>query len=389
MLAFLARYARQSTRRVVGLMSGTSADGVDAALVAIEDDGLDLDVRALSHLTLSFSPELADEVRRASSCATAPELCALNFRLGEWFAEAALAVIAQGGLSPADVDAIGSHGQTISQLPARRGEGSTLQLAEPSVIAERTGIVTVAEFRYRDVAAGGQGAPLVTYADLVLFRDDRKARAVQNIGGIANVTYLPASATPEQVVAFDTGPGNMVLDGLARRLLGRECDEGGAAGARGQIVPGLLAEMKRHPFLALTPPRSTGREDFGEEYVARILSLPAARDRSAEDLLATATALTADTISEAYAKWLPAMPDEVIVGGGGAHNLTLVRMLRDRLGAVPVRTHEEFGIPGDAKEAMAFALLADATLRGQPGNVPSATGAAGPRVLGKIVPGCL
>lgn len=387
-MPFLQRYVRKETRRVVGLMSGTSADGVDAALVGIEGEGDCLAVSPLAHLTRSFAPSLGDEIRRASRCGSVSEICALNFRLGEVFAQAALDVIANARLTAHDVDAIGSHGQTVHHVPPTRGRaGSTLQLAEPCVIAERTGIATVAEFRYRDVAAGGHGAPLVPYADLLLLRDQRRARAIQNIGGIANVTYLPAGATVENVIAFDTGPGNMLLDGLARRLLSRELDRDGEGAAAGRVVPELLCAMKRHPFFSQPPPRSTGREDFGDDYIERLLAWPCARGLRPEDLLATACALTADSIVEAYDRWLPAMPDEVIVAGGGAHNRTLMMMLREGLGDVPVRPVEDFGIPSDAREAISFAILADATLRGMAGNVPWATGAAGPRVLGKIIPG--
>jgi anhydro-N-acetylmuramic acid kinase len=280
---------------------------------------------------------------------------------------------------------------------------STLQIGEPSVIAQRTGITTVADFRPRDMAAGGEGAPLVPYADYILFNDRRLIRAVQNIGGIANVTFLPACSdavrrssqctyahtTDKDVLAFDTGPGNMVIDGVMRLITRgrRHYDRDGATAAKGTVHEPLLREMLRHPFLRRRPPKSTGREQFGQQYCEWLYSKARKEGLMPEDAVATATAFTASTIASAYRKFLPAMPDEMILCGGGAHNATLVRMLQSGLEGVRIRSTDEFGIDVDAKEAVSFAILAYATIRGVPNNLPRVTGASEPVVMGKIVPG--
>ncbi|HIE53289.1 MAG TPA: anhydro-N-acetylmuramic acid kinase [Armatimonadetes bacterium] len=382
----------KETYRAVGLMSGTSADAVDAALVEIKAEGERVQVRLMAFAAYPFPPALREEVLALGECGTTAAVCRLNFALGEVFAAAALAVLERAKVAPSEVDFIGSHGQTVYHCPPVGNKpGSTLQLGEPSVIAERTGITTVAEFRYRDLAAGGQGAPLVPYVDWLLFRDPGKSRAVQNIGGIANVTYLPAGGGLEEVLAFDTGPGNMLIDGLVRALTqGQEtCDWNGRQAARGRVEPGLLRELLAHPFFAQVPPKSTGREAFGEPMVTQMLAEGRRRGLKADDLIATATALTVETIAQSYERFLlPRGPvEEVILSGGGAANPTLRRMLKARLGPIPVRLSDEFGLPSETKEALVFAVLAWETLRGRPSNVPSATGAKRPVVLGKIVPG--
>jgi anhydro-N-acetylmuramic acid kinase len=270
---------------------------------------------------------------------------------------------------------------------------STLQIAEPSVIAERTGITTVADFRPRDVAAGGQGAPLVPYADHVLFADGRRSRAVQNIGGIANVTYLPAGGGIGDILAFDTGPGNMIIDRVVCRATAgrRTYDKDGRMAAGGTVQPDLLARLMRHPYLRRRPPKTTGREEFGTQFTDSLYD-GATRRFAPKDVAATATMFTAASIADAYARFLPGPVDEVILCGGGARNATLVDMLRRELRrrlprAPAVRLMDELGLNADAKEAVSFAVLAAATIRGQAGNVPSATGASRPAVLGKIVPG--
>ena len=380
------------TTRVAGLMSGTSVDGVDVAIVDIRD----AKVRLVAFDVFPYKPGLRAEIHALChpDSAKVDRICHLNHVLGEVFAEAVLKLCRKRGIAADSIDLIGSHGQTIWHQPEGGRYGgrtvrSTLQIGEPSMIAQRTGITTVADFRPRDMAAGGQGAPLVPYADYVLFRDAKVSRAVQNIGGIANVTFLPRACAQDDILAFDTGPGNMVIDGIVRLATSgeRHFDRGGAMAAKGRIDETLLREMLKHPFLRRKPPKSTGREEFGQAYCEWFSRRARKRALAPEDMVATVTAFTARTIADAYHRFLPAMPDEMILGGGGAHNRTLVRMLQRELEAVKIRTTDEFGIDVDAREAVAFAILAWATMRGTANNVPSATGAAEPVVLGKIVPG--
>jgi len=389
MTAALARLAAKSTLRVIGLMSGTSADGVDAAVVDVARRR----VRALAFATYPYPASLRRRVLEVSRphAAGAEAVCDLNAALGEAFAAAANRLIASSGVGAASVDLIGSHGQTIAHLPRGRRHGrrtvrSTLQVGEPAVIAERTGIVTVADFRPRDCAAGGQGAPLVPYADRVLFAHRRLGRAVQNIGGIANVTFLPPAADAGDVVAFDTGPGNMIIDRAAAAAGAGRFDRNGRLARRGRVRPRLLDELMAHRYLRRRPPKTTGREDFGADFADAFIARARRRGADAADVVATATAFTARSIAEAYRRFLPRRPDEVILCGGGARNPALVNMLAGALPGVRVRPSDELGIDADAKEAVCFAVLAAATVRGRANNVPAATGAARPVVLGKIIP---
>ena len=393
---FLARLAAKKTLRVVGLMSGTSADGVSVAIVDIGPTG----VKVLAHDTYPYPLAVRRQVFSLFSPDTGhvDGICRTNFVLAELFAGAVVRLAAKSGIRLRSIDLIGSHGQTIHHMPqvrassgpaGRRRVRSTLQIGEPSVIAERTGITTVADFRPRDVAAGGQGAPLVPYADYVLFRDRGKNRAIQNIGGIANVTYLPAGCEVEDVLAFDTGPGNMVIDRVVHRVTGgrRAYDAGGRMAARGEVDRRLLGELMGHKYLRRRPPKSTGREEFGTQFADLAFRRARGRGVSGADILATVTAFTARSIAEAYRRFLPGPVDEVVLCGGGARNETLVRMLRSELRAAKVFVMDELGISADAKEAVSFAILAAETVRGRPGNVPSATGARRRVVLGKIIPG--
>jgi anhydro-N-acetylmuramic acid kinase len=381
--------------RIIGLMSGTSADGIDAALVEIERPQGRWRWALRAFVCVPWSPPLRAAILDLCR-ADAPlrEVVIWNYRLGEAFAEAARAVAEAAALPLEQVDAIASHGQTIWHQPEPVladgvAVGGTLQIGEPAVIAARTGCRVVADFRAGDMAVGGQGAPLVPFVDHALFASATETRATQNLGGIANVTFLPAGGGLEAVRAFDTGPGNLLLDALTRRLTAgaQEYDRDGALAARGTVCQSLLAEFLAHPFFALSPPKSTGRELFGEAFAAQFHQKAAKQGCSPEGTLATATALTAETIARAYRDWLwPIAPIQtVILGGGGAHNRTLVRMLEARLRPARLRTHAEFGLPDDAKEAVAFALLAYETLQGRPSNVPAATGARAPAILGKIV----
>jgi anhydro-N-acetylmuramic acid kinase len=288
---------------------------------------------------------------------------------------------------------VGSHGQTVYHNPRGKRDGnrtirSTLQIGEPSIIAQRTGITTVADFRPRDIAAGGEGAPLVPYADYVLFGDNRLSRAVQNIGGIANVTFLPGGCKQDDIIAFDTGPGNMVIDSIVRLISGgkRHFDRGGKIAARGTVDKRLLSELLRHPFLRRRPPKSTGRGEFGASFAEQVYRRAAKKGLADADIVATITAFTASSIAQAYHQFLPAIPDEVILCGGGAHNDALVEMLRTELPDVKMLSTDDFGISVDAKEAVSFAILAWATIKGITNNVPAATGAEQPVVLGKIIP---
>ncbi|UCE50604.1 MAG: anhydro-N-acetylmuramic acid kinase [Phycisphaerales bacterium] len=376
--------------RVAGLMSGTSADGVDVAIVDIAKGKVQL--RAFE--MFPYPPALRREILRLCRPETArlDDICHYNFVLGEVFADSVIKLCSKSRIYLSSIDVIGSHGQTIYHNPrgrryGRRTIGSTLQIGEPSVIAQRTGITTVADFRPRDMAAGGEGAPLVPYADYVLFSHNRLTRAVQNIGGIANLTFIPGGCKSDEIVAFDTGPGNMVIDGIIRLASGgkRNFDQGGKMAARGVVDNKLLAEMLKHPFLRRRPPKSTGREQFGAVFAEKIHQGAVKKRLSDADIVTTVTAFTAHSIVQAYRRFLPAMPDEMILCGGGAHNKTLVEMLRSELEDVKILSTSDFGINVDAKEAVSFAILAWATIAGIPNNVPGATGAEQPVVLGKIV----
>jgi anhydro-N-acetylmuramic acid kinase len=372
-------------------MSGTSADGIDAAIVDVGAAGVG--VRAFD--TYPYPPAVRRQVLAACrpGQADVADICHLNFAVGHLFADAVLRLARQAKIPLATIDLIGSHGQTIYHIPAGRPLGnrrirSTLQIGEPSIIAQRTGVTTVADFRPRDIAAGGQGAPLVPLADFLLFRHARRTRAVQNIGGIANVTILPAGGRLDDVLAFDTGPGNMILDRLVQKITRgqQQYDAGGRLASRGAVHRPLLAELMRHPFLRLRPPRTTGREEFGEQFTDALYDRARAAGLSPADILATAAAFTAACIADAYRRFSPAPVDEVILCGGGSRNPFLVRLLTALVYPAAVSTTDDFGIDADAKEAVSFALLAARTIRGQGGNVPSATGARNAVVLGKIVP---
>ena len=377
--------------RIAGLMSGTSVDGVDAAIVDISGNK----VSVLAFDTFAYPAEVRRSIfELVESKNSGPlEMCHLNFVIGEVFAEAVLKLCRKSGIGLNTIDLIGSHGQTIYHNPKGRRFGkrmvrSTLQIGEPSVIAQRTGIITVADFRPKDMAANGQGAPLVPFADYVLFRDKKRNRAIQNIGGIANVTYLPAACQRRDIIAFDTGPGNMIIDRIVSlvRKGRKKFDRDGKIAERGTVDKRLLNSMLRHPFFDKRPPKSTGREMFGKEYCDTLYRQAMKKGLSAEDVVATATAFTAASICFSYRRFLPAMPDELILCGGGAKNNTLIKMLRQELGEVKILLSDELGISCDAKEAISFALLAYATIKGIANNVPSATGADKSLILGKIVP---
>ncbi len=380
--------------KVIGLMSGTSADGVDAALVDIRGSGHDLKLRLLAHRTFSYSPQFRVRLLGAMTNGTVADVCHLNAALGEWFAMAALRLLKSARVLPRKVALIGSHGQTLHHLPGPHREPgfgsvrSTLQLGEPAVIAERTGITTVAGFRTRDMAVGGEGAPLTPYLHHLLFHHASLSRVVLNIGGISNLTYLPSCGGPGAVRAFDTGPGNMLIDGVMRHVTAdrRTFDRGGRLARAGTPSESLLGTLLDHPFLKRRPPKSTGREEFGERFAGyflrqgKLLGLPDA------DLVATATAYTARTIAGAK-KFLPGSVDEVLVCGGGAQNASLMRMLQAEWKSAQVRPVETTGWDGRALEAVAFAVFAYQHVKGVPCNLPNVTGAKKAVVLGTITPG--
>ncbi len=391
----LMQILSKETRLVVGLMSGTSLDGIDAALVQISGSGLASVVELLEFVKVPYSPELRAKILELCQpeTGTVEKISRRNFLLGELFAEAALQVIKKAGLTPEDIDLIGSHGQTIYHQPQAQEEGgysltSTLQIGEPAVISERTGILTVADFRVRDMAAGGQGAPLVPYTEYILYREPAETVGLQNIGGIANVTVLPAGQGLDQVWAFDNGPGNMIMDQVVQRIThgGKIYDEGGEMAHTGMVNRTLLEKLMQDPYLHLLPPKTTGREYFGAPYVEGLMREAEKLAVHGEDLVATVTAFTARAIAESYREFV--IPrnglDKVLLGGGGSYNQTLVTMLRGYLPEIKVVTHEEIGFNSDAKEAVAFALLANETINGSFNNVPSATGALHSAVMGKI-----
>jgi len=389
-MSSLTDYRAKTEHLVIALMSGTSADGVDAVLVRISGQSLDLRVELLQHEHLDYPEETRAAVLRAClpDCPVT-EITRLSVELGEQYAQAVIAVARSHGTPLQEIDLVASHGQTVCHLPNPGGGGATLQIGEPAVIAERTGVTVVADFRPADMAAGGQGAPLVPYADWVLFCDSTLTRAIQNIGGIGNVTYVPAGAAIDDVIAFDTGPGNMVIDGVVALLSGgsESYDRDGIHAARGQVNDELLAWLIQHPYLQRQPPKSTGREEFGEQFVVQAMAHARGLGVEDDDLVATVTAFTAETIADSYRRFLPQPPiDEVVLGGGGSLNPTLCRMIAQRLPGAKLLTHEDFGIPAQAKEPLAFAILGHETVMGRPANVPRATGARHPVILGKIIP---
>jgi anhydro-N-acetylmuramic acid kinase len=393
---------KPETQLVIGLMTGTSMDGIDAALVKInfeqEKDfklpGIPaLNVECLSADLYPFPSEVKDVLNKVITDGDIPlkDLCSLNFIIGGLLADAALSICDQCNLDIADISLIGSHGQTIYHLPSDEifcgyPVRSTLQIGEPSVIAQKTGITTVADFRPADIAAGGQGAPLVCFADAIFFADTGKTMLVQNIGGISNVTVL---GRDNRYFAFDNGPGNSLIDLLVRKYFDKDYDIDGEIASAGHIdehwIDRILAD---EPYFRVQPPKSTGRELFNLNFIEKYINnYPL---NSAECTIASVTALTARVIAQSYRDFiLPYyLPDAVIIGGGGAYNLFLLDCLNRYLDrSIPVKTHEDFGISNKFKEAISFAILAFVSYHGLPGNIPECTGANRPVVLGKFIPG--
>lgn len=380
---------------VLGMMSGTSADGIDVALARISSAPPKLKARLLGHTPAKFPPALRKEILRIAEQQpiSASELSQLNFRLGELFADAALSACRTFRVPPSRVALIGSHGQTIFHegrpVPYFGSPtASTLQIGEPSVIAARTGITTVGDFRPADIALGGQGAPLVPYADYLLYRHEKFGRVSLNLGGIANITVLPRGAKPQQVFAFDTGPANMLVDALVSHFTGgrRHFDENARFAAQGRSIPAFLNELLRDPYLKLAPPKSTGREYYGHAYVKKVLALGRRNRATPNDLIRAATIFTALSVVDALHRFvLPKTKiHQLIVSGGGTYNPLILAQLSAALPNIEVLPSSRLGVPEDAKEALAFAVLAYESFHQRPANLPSATGARGPAILGKI-----
>jgi anhydro-N-acetylmuramic acid kinase len=390
----LQRLAAKPERTIVGTMSGTSTDGYDMALTRISGTGASMRVELVASRSVPLPDKLATEIFAfyPPNRVSMRRVLQLGLRLAEQHAAWIAEFVTEQNLSLADVDLIAYHGIALYHGSRDRGRmPGHLEIGDPAVIAERTGCTVVAQLRTRDIAAGGEGAPLSPYADWILFRHELIGRAVQNIGGIANVTGIKPGATLDDLIAFDTGPGNIILDGMVSTWTnGRSrFDRDGEIAATGTVNHELLAELMRTPYLRRPLPKSTGREVFGERFVASLMARSAELGLRFEDALATATAFTVETIAYHYNRFLTPQfrIDEVIIGGGGQHNRTLVRMLRELLGPIPVRMHGEFGIDGDIREAVYWAMLANETVQGRPGNVPAVTGATRPVVLGHIIPG--
>ena len=385
---------KRSGRRgklALGIMSGTSADGIDVALVRVQGRGASLE----NFASFPFPPGVQQSILRLAEGrpVNTAEISQLNFLLGEVFADAALAACKKFRLAPSQVEVIGSHGQTVFHqgMPAAfngRRIASTLQIGDPSIIAVRTGITTVGDFRPADIAAGGQGAPLVPLVDYMLYRHPRMGRVALNIGGIANVTVIPAGAEIDDVFAFDTGPGNMVIDALVRHFTrGRKrFDRNAEMASRGMLLPSVLRSMLEDGYFERRPPKTAGREQYGEKYVRALLARPDARRAKPEDMIRTATILTALSIIDAFHRFIEpkAKIAGLLVSGGGARNPLLMAQIESGLAGVKVRNAGELGIPANAKEAFAFAVLACETLCKRPANVPGATGAKKAVVLGKV-----
>ena len=381
--------AGADSRVYVGVMSGTSLDGISAAVVRFPDrlgapGAGERGALLLAFRVTPYTDEQHARLRKALTGGTAQEYCRLAFDLGGWLAEAAIGVMADAGVARDEVRAIGSHGQSMWHEPLH----STWQLGEAAVIAERTGIDVVSDFRVRDVAAGGHGAPLVSMADALIFSADHW-RALQNIGGIGNVTVVPPNGNFDGVRAFDTGPGASVIDRVVRALRpDLPYDVDGKLAAAGTPIADVVTELLAAPYFASPPPKSTGPELFDARYVQTLIERCRSRlpNATTEDIVATATSLTARSIADAYRRFLPEPITETIVSGGGARNPTLVRMIAELVAPIEVRQFSEVFFDGEAKEAVAFALLAHLHVTGRAGNVPRATGARGARILGKLTP---
>lgn len=391
----IQRLLEQDERLVAGLMSGTSLDGIDVVIARLIGHGRELKIEQVAFVTSTYSKEIRQWVLRNSIEETSSvlELSQLNVRLAFEYASAIRQALDIAKVRMEDLALIGSHGQTVHHVPvpvrcAGQPITSTFQIGDPSVLATITGVPVVGDFRLADMALGGQGAPLVPYFDWVYFAADGETRGLLNIGGISNITVLPGTATSDDVFAFDTGPGNMLIDTLSQRFYGLPFDPQGVNAGKGVVHDDLLAGLLLDPYLIQEPPKSTGREYFGELFIRNMELMAADKGLvlSAEDWMATATTFTAYSIYQAYARFIRPHTtlDVLIVSGGGKHNEFLMERLSRSFAPIPVRTVDDYGLDSDAKEALCFAVLAHETINGIPTNIPKATGASRPTVLGKI-----
>ncbi len=389
----LERLFQKSERLVIGLMSGTSVDGIDAALVRIHGSYTDTEVELIGFENYKFPEGMRERIFSLfeEDSSSSKDICHMNFLLGEIFADAAKKIASQCNISLGDVDIIGSHGQTIYHIPEAVTDcgyqiRSTLQIGEGAVIADRTGVVTVSDFRVMDMAAGGLGAPLVPYTEYLLYRSKEECVALQNIGGVGNITVIPKDGAENEVIAFDTGPGNMIIDYMVSFITNgkQSYDNNGEMGGQGVVNQEVLAELMQDEYFKLAPPKTTGREYFGKTYSMNLFDKCKALGMADNDIIATATMFTAKTIADACKRFIPHKIDRLVVGGGGSYNATLIKMLTKQLPDTLVCVQEDLGFSSDAKEAIAFAVLANETISFCPNNTPSATGAREKKILGKI-----
>lgn len=391
----LVKLTKKQERLAIGLMSGTCTDGIDAALVKISGAGIHTIVKLIDFITIPYENELRTKLLQIASghYGGSYEISKMNFLLGKLSSDACLSVCKKANISPSMIDFIGSHGHTISHQPIKEeyfGQkiNSTLQIGEAAVISETMNCPVVADFRVRDMAAGGLGAPLVPYSEFLLYSEAGQNVALQNIGGIGNITFLPASGDMEHTLAFDTGPGNMIIDSLVSLYTNMQqtYDDGGKIAASGTVHEKLLEWLLNDPYIYAKPPKTTGREYYGTEFVEKLCEKAASYQLSYPDIIATATMFTAKAIEINVLQNLPdkSLPDKLIVGGGGSQNNTLMNFIAKCLPRCKVMTNEDIGFDSNAKEAVAFAILANETIFGNTNNVPSATGASHAVVMGKI-----
>ncbi|MGX7108873.1 anhydro-N-acetylmuramic acid kinase AnmK [Facklamia miroungae] len=374
--------------KAIGIMSGTSLDGVDVVLCEINGVDEETQVKELAFKTFKFERKLKSKLEEIleEKKADLASICSINFELGEFFAECCLKLCQAYGINSTELAFIASHGQTIYHISENSDSSikSTLQLGESALIAERCGCQVISNFRSRDMAVGGQGAPLVPYSEYILYKNKQKSYGFQNIGGIGNITIIPKNAQKEQVFAFDTGPGNMMINQVTKILYDTEYDNAGRFAAKGKLIKPLQEELMGHPYLKTEPPKSTGREMFGDDYTNRLLEKYFSHKK--EDLVATFTWFTAYCIYYSYEQFIKekTIIDELVVGGGGAHNLTLLTWIKKLLPTINVLTQEEIGMSSDSKEAVAFVILGNQTYHRRPSNLPSVTGARKNVILGQI-----
>lgn len=389
----LFQLTEKTSRLAIGLMSGTCTDGIDAALVQIDGFSTATKVKLLAFITIPYSPSLRSHLLKLSSGSLygSEEVCKMNFLLGRLFTDASLEVCKKADISPSNIDFIGSHGHTIYHQPNKETYfhhtlTSTLQIGEASIISEAFGCPVISDFRVRDMAAGGQGAPLVPFTEYLLYSQKGITTALQNIGGIGNITFLPANNDMNQVIAFDTGPGNMIIDALVFIYTNgeKQYDKEGSIAKSGRVHTPLLNWLLEDPYLYRKPPKTTGREYYGTQFVSNLLEKAKEYNLSLPDIIATATMFTAKSIEISVTNYLPKLPDRIIIGGGGSLNHTLMENIKTCLPNSNVITNEDLGLDGNAKEAVAFAVLANETLFCSDNTIPAATGAAHSVVMGKI-----